>query len=235
MNGVCVDTSICVTGPECTPGDTRDLGACGNCGRQVQVCGADCLYAPSSCTAEGECAPGVEDTQTEMCTDSGDTRTRTRQCGATCAWGEYSDWVGCETTNPPDCTDGQTETREVSCTNMGQAGVQTEERSCVDGSWSTYSPTGSCVVTVTTDCTAGERRGCPSSVSSSACLEEVCSADGTWPGTCELATDAACDHISDSGVAGGRWRCCGASSWQFCLSTCQWSTECAACSGCGCS
>lgn len=237
VSGSCVDPGAC-TG-ECTPGEMRDLGACGNCGRQVQLCGSDCRYQPSACSSEGECAPGVEDTQMEMCPD-GETRTRSRQCSAACAWGDYGDWAGC-TMTMPECTSGDSETRMVGCTNMGQMGMQNEERQCVDGSWGNWSPTGSCVVTGETDCTPGQRRTCPSEISQSQCVEQVCNADGEWPAECELKEtneDGAavqCDHTSDSGVRGGRWRCCGTDSWQFCLSDCRWSAECASGCGCGCS
>ncbi len=65
------------------------------------------------------------------------------------------------------------------------------------------------------------------------CSERVCGSDCTF-GTCQLKATSQCEHIS-----GTNWRCCGSSSWQFCLSSCQWSTACevtgsaACCTGSG--
>ncbi|MFT6398585.1 MAG: hypothetical protein ACJAYU_003344 [Bradymonadia bacterium] len=59
----------------------------------------------------------------------------------------------------------------------------------------------------------------------------MCSGSCTWS-SCGLRSGASCMYES-----GTNWRCCGGSRWQFCLGPaydCQWSPDCALCSGCGC-
>ncbi|MEZ4230091.1 MAG: hypothetical protein R3B89_13020 [Polyangiaceae bacterium] len=52
------------------------------------------------------------------------------------------------------------------------------------------------------------------------CSEQVCQNDCSWGG-CELKVGNECDWNM-----GHHWRCCGVDSWQFCLSSCKWSTAC---------
>jgi hypothetical protein len=60
------------------------------------------------------------------------------------------------------------------------------------------------------------------------CGTSVCGTDCAW-GACALKSDSECDW-----QGGNHWRCCGTNSWQYCLSTCKWSTACASGCGCGC-
>lgn len=61
---------------------------------------------------------------------------------------------------------------------------------------------------------------------SSCCGQQVCDNSCQW-GTCGLKPTSDCDWN-----AGHTYRCCGTGKWQYCLSECQWSTDCATCSSC---
>ena len=227
---VCVDGSwtndgVCMTGA-CSPGETRMAGACGDmCGTLVETCQADCSWGGGTCMESGSCAPGDIDRETRACTCGG-SEERTRSCGATCEWGTWGAWSGC---SAGACTPGETEEETRSCACGGtERRTRTCSASCTWGGWGGWS---GCAAG---ECTPGATRACPDR--DSPCTEQVCTASCTW-GSCGLVAGAACDHVSDSGVAGGRWRCCpsgAVNEWQFCLSSCQWSTACAACSSCGC-
>jgi hypothetical protein len=93
------------------------------------------------------------------------------------------------------------------------------------GSWGAFGDWSECAGAG--ECAPGERRD---SEDCDRCAEEVCSDTCQWAGDCELASTSEC--FWDDGT---NWRCCGSSSWQFCLpTTCQWSSDCEVCSGCGC-
>ena len=232
QDGSWVDDGACMTmGDGCTPGATRSGTSCGMCGTTSEFCNLDCSWEAGACMGEtGECAPGTIDEEMESCGGCGDgTRTRSRSCGASCAWGAWGSWGSCSTgTGSGECTAGQTDTETRPC---GNCGSQTRTRTCSSscswgawGTWSTCSGEGACSPGATKSC---------SGASASGCVHQVCTSSCTWGG-CTLKPGNACNHTSDSGVAGGRYRCCGSSRWQFCLSSCQWSSACEACSGCGC-
>jgi hypothetical protein len=65
------------------------------------------------------------------------------------------------------------------------------------------------------------------------CGHRVCQDDCTW-GQCEPILECLRIRPGTSGPEGNNWRCCGTRSWQFCLSTCMWSLDCARCPSCGC-
>lgn len=65
------------------------------------------------------------------------------------------------------------------------------------------------------------------------CGHRVCQSDCGW-GDCEPTDECLRIRPGTSGPEGNNFRCCGSGEWQFCLSSCYWSTACEACSGCGC-
>jgi hypothetical protein len=231
MGGVWVDDGACVTtGDGCTPGESRGGASCGMCGTASEICDLSCTWVAGACEGEtGECMPGEIDEEMESCGGCGDgTRTRTRSCGAGCSWGAWGAWGACSSgSGSGECTPGMTDTETRGC---GNCGTETRTRNCTDtctwGSWSSWSCSGEGA------CAPGETRDC-SGTSASGCVHEVCTSSCTWSG-CQLKPGNGCNHTSDSGVAGGRYRCCGSNSWQFCLPSCQWSSACESGCGCGC-
>jgi hypothetical protein len=174
----------------------------------------------------GECAPGATEPEARPCGECGEgVEQRSRTCGMDCQWGSYSSWGACETS--AQCSPGQTDRETRSCGNCS-TGTQSRTRTCSSstcrwgswGSWSTCSGGGACAPGAT-------RTGCDP------CGHEVCTTSCTW-GACEPAPGNACLRIrpGTTGPVGNNYRCCGASRWQFCLDTCQWSTDCATCSSC---
>jgi hypothetical protein len=174
------------------------------------------------CTPLDDCMDETaSDVETESCGDcGGGMRSRTRRCDVeACTWGEWGEWGACACATP-------TETDSRGCGNCN-AGSQSRSRTCQASSctWSAWSDFGAC--SGGGACSPGQRRA---SGSCDPCEEEVCSSSCTWNGSCALRGGAACRWES-----GTNWRCCGGSRWQFCLpGSCQWSTDCATCSGCGC-
>jgi hypothetical protein len=129
-------------------------------------------------------------------------------------------WAEPECTAQGVCSPGDTEQQD--CDNCG---VKT--RSC--GNDCTWGSFGSCQEQG--ECAPGERRDCLCSTHNTTthcCGEEVCTTSCQW-GTCQLKSTATCDW-----EAGTNFRCCGAGKWEYCLGDCNWSGNCAACSGCGC-
>ncbi len=233
MGGVWVDDGACETsGDGCNPGETRGGAPCGMCGMAQEICDLSCTWQEGSCEGEsGECAPGDIDTDMESCGGCGTgTRTRTHSCSATCSWGSYGSWGTCDPgTGSGECSPGETETQSQAC---GDCGRQTRTRTCDSGcSWGAWSSWGSC--SGQGPCSPGATSNCTGDRSGSGCVHRVCSSSCEWS-SCQLKPGNACDWYTDDGRGGSRYRCCGGGSWQFCLSTCQWSTQCAACSGCGC-
>ncbi len=177
---------------------------------------------PDAGPCPGECTPDDMQSDTQACGMCGEgTQTRTRTCGADCSWGAYSDWGTCTTS--AECTPGQTDQDSRACGNCDR-GTQQRMRSCDSSSctWGSWSSWGSCSGGGT--CAPGATRsGCDP------CGVEVCSSSCNW-GSCQPRSGAQC--LFESGT---HWRCCGSSSWQYCLSSsCSWSTSCAPCTGCGC-
>ncbi|MCA9626237.1 MAG: hypothetical protein KC766_01165 [Myxococcales bacterium] len=104
-----------------------------------------------------------------------------------------------------ECQPGVQETED--CGNCG-----TRSRSCGnDCLWDTWSGCGN-----EGPCAPGTTQ--PGACDS--CSEQVCQNDCSWGG-CELKVGNECDWNM-----GHHWRCCGVDSWQFCLSSCKWSTAC---------
>jgi hypothetical protein len=116
--------------------------------------------------------------------------------------------------SPGECTPAEVGTRGCG-TRCG-----THTRAC----------NGSCAWDDWTGCT-GEGECSPDETAASdcdPCAQRVCSSSCSWGG-CELRSGSECEWNS-----GSHWRCCAAGSWQFCLPSCVWSTDCATCTGCGC-
>lgn len=215
---------------DCTPGSPPRDVSCGMCGTQQQLCEDGTWTNAGTCSGAGVCMPGAIERETESCGACGrGMRERTRSCSASCSWGEWGAFGACSVTGGSECTAGEVQTEERGCGNCN-LGRQTRTRSCTaECTWGAWSDFGTCSGGGT--CAPGATRPCDGRTSS--CTQQVCSASCTW-GACGLVAGAQCDYVSASGVAGGRFRCCGTSQWQFCLSSCQWSDQCATCSGCGC-
>ncbi|MBI5499046.1 MAG: hypothetical protein HY907_02310 [Deltaproteobacteria bacterium] len=153
----------------------------------------------------GECVPG--ETGSQSCGTHCGTQMRTCDPGGTWgAWGSCADSGEC----------GPGETQSEGCgTRCGSRGRSCNSSCAWDG-WSSCGGEGACSPgdTDASDCDR--------------CSQRVCQGDCSWGG-CELRPGSACEWWS-----GTHWRCCGSSQWQFCLSSCVWSTACASCTGCGC-
>jgi len=73
---------------ECKVGDKRTTD-CGNCGTQTDFCDVTtCTWSIGSCTGEGPCEKGAEESTRASCTVSGEVRVRT--CDNKCQWTAYS-------------------------------------------------------------------------------------------------------------------------------------------------
>jgi hypothetical protein len=223
----------------CEPGRVEnESAACEGCGGGVRTrtrsCGLDgCGWSPWS-PWEGcdprplVCSPGEIEARTESCGTCGlGSRSSTRTCAPDgCTWQAWSDWGTCSE-SAPACTPGQRQDESRGC---GNCGSQSRSRTCSGGcTWSAWSDWSTCGGQG--PCGAGSTRPC----SSNDCGVQTCTAACQWDETCRVNTAVGneCLWQSDSGVDGGRWRCCGPSQWQFCRANCRWSTDCAACSGCG--
>ena len=212
-NGACEwdAWSTCQVAGPCTPGQTESED-CGNCGSRTRTCdGSSQWGAWGTCDGQGVCMIGQSDTQS-----CGNCGTKTRTCNSSCQWDAFGACAG-----EGVCGPGQTDTAD--CGNCG-----TKTRSCTNScTWGAY---GSCAGEG--ECapgTTGPSCMCSTYGSTTACCGvQKCTNSCTW-GACALKTGAECDWES-----GSNWRCCGTNSWQFCLSTCKWSTACASGCNCGC-
>lgn len=168
----------------------------------------------------GECAPGETSEETQACGQCNEgVQRRTRTCGDDCRWGELGAFGNCET--GATCTPGQTDREQDACGNCN-LGSRSRTRTCngttctwdAFGAWSSCSGGG--------ECAAGDTRagGCDG------CSHQVCSGSCNWGG-CTLRPGNQCEWRS-----GTHFRCCGTDRWEYCLSSCQWSGNCAVCS-CG--
>ncbi len=127
----------------------------------------------------------------------------------------------------PECTPGASESDVQPC--ACGSGTQTRTRTCDSTCrWRPWSEPSAC--TGTTGCVPGDTTDCENGDS---CGHRVCQADCTW-GDCEPILECLRIMPGTSGPEGNNWRCCGTRSWQFCLSTCRWSLDCARCPTCGC-
>lgn len=229
LSGTCVDPRCGGPSPE----------GCGDLSCESYVdCELDCPAAciAGACVCAGsvdagpiepdagscECEPAATEDETRACGACGEgVERRTRTCGADCRWGAYSDFGACETS--AECMPGQMDTDTQACGNC-DLGSQSRTRTCdaTTCMWGAWSGFGTC--SGGGACAPGATRagGCDG------CSHQVCSGSCTWGG-CTLRPGNTCNH-----EGGTNWRCCGSGRWQFCLSSCQWSTDCASCTSCSC-
>ena len=217
-------TELCT--PSAVEEEERD---CGSCGEGVQsrtrACAADGSdWLPWTewgvCRTGANCEPGESDSQTQSCgLCPGGTQSRDRICdAATCTWADWSPYGACEG-GGGECSPGDTDNQTRACTCGGnESRSRTCQDSCTWGGWTGWSGCSRGT------CTPGDTRA----GSCDGCSHQVCNDSCNW-GSCQLRAGNSCDW-----EAGTNWRCCATSRWQFCLSSCQWSTDCVACTGCGC-
>ena len=158
------------------------------------------------------CVDGVwecDAVETCECTSGEEDRRDCGRCGTevrTCSSGSWSSWSSC--TGEGVCPPGDVENQDC-----GRCGTQT--RTCTDtcnwGTWSSCTDEGVC--------SPGETDG---SVCD-ACSQRTCSDYCLW-GPCMVRPENECEWRS-----GTHFRCCGDGRWQYCLSSCMWSTACESC------
>jgi hypothetical protein len=219
--------SECSQGGEgiCEPGDENEqFEVCGNCGsrNRVRTCAADCEWTGwsdwSTCIEEGECKTGNSQSEDQGCGACG-TQTHTRDCLDNCTWGDWSNWSSCSEAGT--CTPGEKQSENQGC---GNCGTQGRSRTCNDacewGAWSGWGDCGSQGA-----CTPGQTQdgGCDK------CAQKSCESNCQWS-NCKLKPGSGCLWEN-----GNNWKCCSSGKWHFCLpSTCNWSSDCVPCTGCGC-
>jgi hypothetical protein len=237
LHGQCVD-------PRCGGSDPDGCGALtcasvADCEGVLGDCVASCIGGACVCTAPappgedagrvdagsdagndagpcpGECAPGEMGSETQACGQCGEgTQTRTRTCGADCRWGAFGTFGNCMT--GATCTPGQTDREMRAC---GNCGTESRTRSCntTTCTWGAFGAFGGCGGQG--ECAPGATRagGCDG------CSHQVCSGSCNWSG-CQLRGGNECEWRN-----GTHFRCCGVDHWQFCLSSCRWSADCADC------
>lgn len=64
----------------CTPGETKDVGSCANCGTKRQKCDANGQWGAETCEGQGACNPGDEDKA--ACSDP----CQAKKCQNDCTW-----------------------------------------------------------------------------------------------------------------------------------------------------
>jgi hypothetical protein len=185
QNGVCQG--------ECSPGQTRDVGACGNCGRLIQTCTAQGQWDAGSCQGQGVCSPGS--TRTGASCQCGGNATDT--CSSSCQWQAGSCPGGA-------CCPGQT--RDVgACGNCGRL-IQT----C----GSNYQWDGGVCQGQGVCAPGSTRQGASCQCGGTA--TDTCSASCQWQaGTCPSGV---CIPGQTRTVSCG----CGGSQTDTCSSSCQW-------------
>ena len=231
----CVCTPQCLWGAcgeclgegECAAGAIDDqTDSCNGCGTRTRsrACGDGCQWGGwsdwSACQGGGECGPGETQSESSGCGSCG-TKTRSRTCGDGCAWGAWGSWSSCA--GQGVCAVGKTQSESQGC---GNCGSKSRSRTCNGqcawgswGSWSSCSGQGACAPGQT------QAGGCDE------CAQKVCNNQCKWGG-CALKPGAECEWQE-----GSHWKCCGGGKWHFCLPPkygCVWSSQCIACSGCGC-
>ncbi|MBI5535662.1 MAG: hypothetical protein HY898_23225 [Deltaproteobacteria bacterium] len=209
----------------CTPKTCAQLGA--GCGVVSDMCskaiGCGECTAPQVCGGQGmpnQCACPIKTCDQlgaacgKVATGCGDDL----DCGAcpsgtTCGVGGVANQCGSE------CKPGDPQSK--GCGNCG-----TSKRVCgaggVWGEWGACEGSGPCSPGAVQDCM------CSTQTSTVCCGDQHCGNDCQW-GACGLKPGKECDW-----KAGDHWRCCGTNSWQYCLSSCTWSSACASGCNCGC-
>ena len=156
-------------------------------------------------------------------------RTRTLQLMEDCSYAA-SEWSACDAQT--QCAPGQVEMGQQAC-GACSTGKQTRSRTCSGDTctWGAWGAWGACGG-VTAACTPGQTSACSNGDS---CGQRVCNSKCAWDG-CTPKISGGCLRIGPGHTdEGSNFRCCGSDKWQFCLSTCHWSTSCEACgSECSC-
>jgi len=168
--------------------------------------------------------------QSEPCGACGaGTRSRTLQLMPDCSYA-VSEWTACN--SKVECSQGQVETAQQAC-GACNTGKQSRSRSCSADTctWGAWGAWGACGG-VTATCSPGQTSACSNGDS---CGQRVCNSKCGWD-ACTSKISGGCLRIGPGHTdEGSNFRCCGSGEWQFCLSTCHWSTSCEACgSECSC-
>ncbi len=205
-------------------GSTADAGTAG-----IREAAGDSSAAAGASGSTSDCDLPPISQQSEACGPCGaGVRTRMLMLMDGCSYA-VSDWSACD--GQAACTAGQVETAKQPCGACG-SGTQTRSRTCSETcAWGAWNDWGACGG-VTAACTPGQTTSCPNGDS---CGERVCSSTCTWGG-CVPKIAGGCLRIGPGHTdEGSNFHCCGSGKWQFCLSTCHWSSSCESCgSGCDC-
>lgn len=175
----------------CTPGESVDVGPCGNCGRSVAACEGTGTWGEPGCQDQGACQPGEE--QSRVCGNCG---TMVSVCSESCTWEPWGACTG-EGVCVPDTTRSQ---------DCGDCGTQTS--TCT--STCEWSPYGTC--TGEGVCTPGT--AVPSNCDS--CSEKVCTNSCTWS-VCQLKDGSECEGGTwqDCSPPVGGWQWCNGDNCQW--------------------
>jgi hypothetical protein len=232
VSGACVDPRCGGPTPEnCGPIACTSHRDC----EGVLECAAACIEGACVCASEPpdggrgcECTAGESGDEERPCGACGEgVERRPRTCNESCQWEPTGDWGGCET--GAECAPGATDSEQENCGNCN-LGTRMRSRSCDEDTclWATFGAWSECVGGG--GCAPGDTLG-----GCDPCGHQVCQGNCTWGG-CTPRPGNECLRIPpDGGPVGSNYRCCGSGSrWQFCLPSCDWSTACEACSGCGC-
>lgn len=132
---------------------------------------------------------------------------------------EFGNWGAVTCMDQKTCLPDDKDT--ASCGNCG-----TKTRVCNDacewGAWSSCTNEG-CAPGATKDCMCSTNA---SGTITACCGQQVCNTQCQWE-TCGLKPTSKCDWN-----AGHTYRCCGTGQWEYCLSDCNWSGNCAPCTNC---
>jgi hypothetical protein len=133
-----------------------------------------------------ECTPGATFAESEGCACGG-TRTRTRTCGADCAWGAWGSFGAC-TGATGTCTPGMTRP----CANGDTCGVETCSASCTWGACAPATPGGCLRIRPGTSGPAGNNYRCctspPPPGDANGMGWQFCLPSCSWSSACEATT-----------------------------------------------
>lgn len=237
------EPGACEEAGECVPGTVSTEACQDACSERERECTPGCTWgAWGDCQSQGDCAAG--EIENADCPEGGQ---RSRSCGPDCTWGAWTECGGggeCVPNAQGSEACGNCGTRTRTCSadgTWGAWGACGGEGECAPGSRDDQA-CGQCGArsrTCGADCTWGAFAACGGEGACAPgdtragncdpCAQQVCTDQCTWGG-CELSPGSECEWQE-----GTHWRCCGASSWQFCLpNSCVWSSDCASCAGCGC-